>query len=70
MRCQVNQEKMGRKEIRNKRQIETDQSIYLPRKTWSESLMLGLMKEFANLQKVSQMTACLTIPRTVSESIP
>lgn len=32
--------------------------------------MLGLIKEFANLQNVSQLTACSPIPRAVGESIP
>jgi len=32
--------------------------------------MIGLIKEFANLQNVTQITACLPVPRAVGESVP
>jgi len=50
--------------------IEAEQLIYLPRRTPEENLMVGLKKEFANLQNVTQITACLPIPRVVGESVP
>lgn len=59
-----------RKKTRNKRQIEAHQLIQLPKRTQDENLMRGLIKEFANLQNVSQITACLLIPRAVGQSIP
>ena len=34
---------------RNKRQIETEQVIDIPKQTTEENLMVGLIKEFANL---------------------
>ena len=56
--------------VRNRRQVETEQLIYLPKKAPEENLMLGLIKEFSNLQNVTQITACLPIPRAVGESVP
>jgi len=50
--------------------IEAEQLIYLPRGTPEENLMVGLIKEFANLQNVTQITACLPIPKAVGESVP
>ena len=50
--------------------IEVEQLIYLPRGNAEENLMVGLIKEFANLQNVTQMTACRPIPRAVGESVP
>ena len=55
---------------RNKRQIETEQVIDIPKQMAEENLMVGLIKEFANLQNIAQITACLPIPRAVGESIP
>ena len=55
---------------RNKRQIETEQVIDIPKQMSEENLLVGLTKEFANLQNVMQITACLPIPRAVGESIP
>lgn len=56
--------------MRIKSQTETEQLIFFLRKTPEDNLMLGLIKEFANLQNVSQLTACSPIPRAVGESIP
>jgi len=50
--------------------IEAEQLIHLPRRTPKENLMVGLIKEFANLQNVTQITACLPIPRAVGEPVP
>jgi len=50
--------------------IKAEQLIYLPRRTPEENLIIGLIKEFANLQNVTQITACLPIPRVVRESVP
>jgi len=50
--------------------IRAEQLIYLPRRTREENLMVGVIKEFANLQNVTQITACLPIPRVVGESVP
>jgi len=50
--------------------IKAEQLIYLPRRTPEENLMIGLKKEFGNLQNVTQITACLPIPRAVGESVP
>jgi len=50
--------------------IKAEQLIYLPRRTPEENLMIGLIKEFANLQNVTQITACLPIPKAVRESVP
>jgi len=50
--------------------IKAEQLIYLPRRTPEENLMIGLIKEFANLRNVTQMTACLPVPRAVGESVP
>ncbi|XP_055648591.1 uncharacterized protein LOC129783006 [Falco peregrinus] len=55
---------------RNKRQIETEQVIDIPKQMAEENLMVGLIKEFANLQNITQITACLPIPKAVGESIP
>ena len=56
--------------VRNKRQQDTEQLINIPKEMPEENLMLGLIKGFANLQNVTQITACLPIPRAVGESIP
>ena len=50
--------------------IKTEQLIYLLRRTPEKNLMIGLIKEFANLQNVTQITACLPIPRAAGESLP
>jgi len=49
--------------------IKAEQLIYIPRRTPEKNLMIELIKEFANLQNVTQITACLPIPRAVGESV-
>lgn len=49
---------------------QTEQLILFLRKSPDENLILELIEKFANLQNVSQLTACLPIPRAVGESIP
>ena len=55
---------------RNKRQVETEQVIEIPKQMAEENLLVGLIKEFANLKNDAQITACLPILRAVGESIP
>lgn len=57
-----------KKKTRNKRQAE--ELIYLPRRTQEENLMVGSIKGFANFPNVTQITACLPIPRAVGEFVP
>ena len=54
---------------RNKRQVETEQVIEIPKQMAEENVMVGLTKEFANLQNITRITACLPITRAVGESI-
>lgn len=57
-------------QMKIKSQTEIEQLILFLRKTPEENLMLGLIKEFANLQNISRLTTCLPTPRAGSESIP
>lgn len=59
-----------RAESGNPLSTEAEQLIHIPGRTPEENLMIGLIKEFANLQNVTQITACLPIPRAVGESVP
>lgn len=60
----------SRRKAKWESQTEIEQLILFLRKTPEEYLMLGLIKELANLQNVSQLTACLQVSRAVGESIP